>query len=734
MRRMNDSQSGKFRPIQNPYIVGNPIEDRKMFFGRVDDFEYIRKKVSGAHKGGIIVLCGSRRSGKTSILFQIKNRVLGNEYIPVLIDMQSITVQTDRDFLELLAREISSALGEPDTLVKDEFREKLDTNPLLAFNEFSTKVTEMLGGRNLIVMFDEYELFESQIDRKRFSKEVLGMLAYWMENSRGIFFLFTGSDKLEARDSRYWESFLGKALHRRISFLRENDTMRLIHEPVRDLVFYEDDVPGRIFQLTAGQPFYTQVICQTLVDHLNEFGKNNITSDDLESVVEEIVENPLPQMIFSWSSMSQLEKICLSIVGELSKNGGNPVSASNVAEFSRSEKIGYELDPNKVRETMERLFHSDLIVKQTEPEGYVFKMDLWRRWVIRMHSVWQTLDEIASSGEELEEGLVRASAKGKLIGFGIAGVAVIAAAIVIAGIMIRGDRMIQVPAALPDSTTLTVHSEPAGADVFLNRTLIGKTPIKARIPARPSFLRVSLSGYREYVDSLKLMKDVPAEKAITLIERTGRLDVRSNPPGALITLDGSGTGLRTPASFDSLSANKLYTVGLTLEGYIPRIIEGIDVIPDSNTIVSRNLSEKVHPLTVICQPAGATISIDEVEQGVAPVSISSIVEGNHTLVAKMNGYQTRTLNIDVPVRNHQIIVTLDPLPPGTLILEILPYADVWIDGQLKKQDAVNYVDELSPGEHTIELRHPVYDDLTEKVIVVSGSELKKFYDLKTRNR
>jgi hypothetical protein len=34
------------------------------------------------------VFCGERRSGKTSILFQILNGRLGERFLPVLVDMQ----------------------------------------------------------------------------------------------------------------------------------------------------------------------------------------------------------------------------------------------------------------------------------------------------------------------------------------------------------------------------------------------------------------------------------------------------------------------------------------------------------------------------------------------------------------------------------------------------------------------------------------------------------------------
>jgi len=731
---MSESQTGSFKPIPNPYIVGNPIEDRRMFFGRVEDFEFINKKVTGNRKGGIIVLCGSRRSGKTSILFQIKGGRLGERFLPVLVDMQSITAQNDREFLQTLASEVASALGERDSLVTESFLQRLETNPLLAFNEFTAKVSEMLGDRNLMLMFDEYELFESHIERDRFSADVLNLLAYWMENTDGIFFLFTGSDKLEERDPRYWDSFLGKALHRRISFLRRNDTLRLIHDPVEGIVEYEEGVEDEIIDLTAGQPFYTQVLCQSIVDHLNESGKNTVSAGDVETVVEEIIENPLPQMIFSWSSLGQLEKISLSIIAELTKEDPSPVAPERIVEFAEKEKIGYRLDPNKVRETIERLIYMDHIEKDPETGGYAFKMDLWRRWVVRMHSIWQALDEIASEEGEFEEGIEPVSRRRRNIILGVA------AAVVVIGASLtyswyateQGKKAAYV--APPDSTTLTIATRPAGADVFLDRTLIGQSPVTAPVLAGNSVLRISLTGYRKFEDSLFLEKDVPVSRTVELAERTGALRVESTPPGALITLDGVETGLTTPEMFDSLSANRIHAVRLSQPGYYARDLDGIEITADSTVIVSHDFSRVVHPLTVISDPPGASIVLNGIERGTSPVSIRAVEEGRHELVARLTGHHEARRTIEVPAGNNQISVTLEPLPPGILIVEILPYAELWIDGELKERDALNYRVELRPGTHTIELRHPDYGTVKESVEIPSGVSVTKIYNLEKRNR
>ena len=47
--------------------------------------------------------------------------------------------------------------------------------------------------------------------------------------------------------------------------------MRLMNDPVAGVVHYDEGVTDRIYELTAGQPFYSQVFCQALVDHLYQY-------------------------------------------------------------------------------------------------------------------------------------------------------------------------------------------------------------------------------------------------------------------------------------------------------------------------------------------------------------------------------------------------------------------------------------------------------------------------------
>ncbi|MCK5619687.1 MAG: ATP-binding protein, partial [Candidatus Krumholzibacteria bacterium] len=320
---MAPSDDKPFEPIHNPYIVGNPIRGTKMFFGREDDFAYVQSKITGGDEGGLIVLCGARRSGKTSILFQIQEGRLGEGFLPVLIDMQSMAITSDADFLGKVAQAIMTSGYEfSDSHLSTYFLEQKD-NPYDAFDRFIKRLAEDLGDTKLVLTFDEYELFETNFDNNVLKTQVLRLVGNLIEHKR-LFVVFTGSDKLEARNRKYWD-ILSKGLNRRISFLSRNDTLRLVREPLRGVIEYDQGVPEAIADLTAGQPFYTQVLCQTIVDHLNEEQKYDVNNEDLERVVNEVIVNPLPQMIFHWNQLPFLEKLCLSFIAEICRQESMPV-------------------------------------------------------------------------------------------------------------------------------------------------------------------------------------------------------------------------------------------------------------------------------------------------------------------------------------------------------------------------------------------------------------------------
>lgn len=708
-----------------------------MFFGREDDFEYIRKKVTGGKEGGLLVLCGTRRSGKTSILFQIKGGRLGEGFLPILIDMQAMTVRDDTEFLAKLAREIIAAVDSPDISFKGDYLAQSKDNPFSAFQDLIEVINTKLKGRKLVLMFDEYELFETHISKERFSTDILNLLANWMEHRHGVFIIFTGSDKLEARNKRYWGYFLGKALHRRISFLSRADTLRLANEPLSGIVRYAEGVPEEVYRLTAGQPFYTQVLCQSLVDHLNELRRYDIAADDVESVVKEIIDNPLPQMVFTWSSLTDLEKMCLSALAELSKAGEETLSTQAILSYPKEENLGYRFDSGRLKEAIERLFNHDLLDKDSSGEGYSFKMDLWRRWVMRMHSIWQVVDEVGGEGKQVGEGIKKVgpgSPRSRLLRLGV--IAFFGLALVLVGSQTiyrltmppendgtGGGGSNPFAVATVDSTLLTIKTEPPDAMVFLDgRRLDGSQLQNAHVPAKKTTLQIEKAGYRPVCDTLDLLKDTLFDTTIVLEELLGAITVTSRPAGAAVHLNGRDTGKRTPLTLPALSVNSRHEVRLRLSDYSEGVYEDMQVFADSTLLIDHSFKAAMWPLTIRTSPDGADVFLDDRPVGLSPTSLPNINQGRHKLLIKKDGYQEYSSSIAVPVADNSLDIVLAQLPPGTIEFRLGPWADIYINGELIGEGETNRTVERPPGTYDIELRHSSLGTFRKTVRVRSGEE------------
>jgi ligand-binding sensor domain-containing protein len=415
-----------FVPIEpNPYIVGNPIRTEAMFYGRQDDFRYVRTKLEGANQGVVIVFCGERRVGKSSILYQLQNGRLGERFIPVFVDLQEMVISSDAELFARMSRLISEAVARAQASVAEPAAAELagaaaslasaatgapqpaptapaplsvprfdaSSNPYPLFLDFLDQVLGSIGDRTLLILMDEYELLESKVDEGKLSSEFFTFLAGLMDNRERLALIFTGSRRLEDRDRKYWRELLRRSLYRKVGFLSQNDALRLIAEPVSGRAVYGKGVVNEIYRLTAGQPFYTQMLCQNTVDHMNENRQNWVTSSDLQKVIGEVVDHPLPQMIYTWDALSDDEKLVLSLLAESLVDGSAYASAHDLRTSVRLNDYPVNLSETTIRMTLEEMFRRELLEKDSA-DGFRFRIDLLRVWIRRSHSIWQVVKEV----------------------------------------------------------------------------------------------------------------------------------------------------------------------------------------------------------------------------------------------------------------------------------------------------------------------------------------------------
>ena len=381
----------EFLPIErNPFITGNPLRGNDPFYGRQDNFAYVQHRLITEREGIILLFVGGRRSGKTSIMFQIRDGRLGDEFLPVFIDMQEMAgIKGDADFLSRMAHLTIEAIQ--DERIIADYYDFSSPNPIPTFDGLLRDIEQAFPGKRIIFLIDEAEILRDRAEAGEIGGPVLAYLSSALE-SRRVSFLLTGSHGLAVGENAEWRRLIGKSESQEITYLSRADTLRLAQEPVKGLVYYDEGALDSIYKLTYGHPFYTQVICQNIVDYLSGERRNKLTLADLDEVLRTIVNNPPPQLVYDWEQYSFQEQLTLSLLSEVCEEAHVPVGVASLMEAKQENRYPIDLREDGMNVALEGLDDCK-IVERTENGGYHLLVDIMRLWIRRNRSVWRLVEE-----------------------------------------------------------------------------------------------------------------------------------------------------------------------------------------------------------------------------------------------------------------------------------------------------------------------------------------------------
>ncbi|MGB0385964.1 MAG: CARDB domain-containing protein [Ardenticatenaceae bacterium] len=378
-----------FQPIPNPYIVGPPVKSAKIFHGREDIFRFIADNLSGAVQDRTFVLHGQRRTGKTSILYQLAGGRLGANFVPVLIDMQELVLDfnTTGDFLNEVAYQLARAARKADIPIDAPPLERFASAPTRAFSRFLDALEDMLGERHVLVMFDEFELIDSKIAEDKLDPNLLGYFRSLMQHRERLVFLFIGTHRLEEMSHDYWSILFNIALYRRVSFLKEAEAVRLIRQPVAGKLDVDELAVEKIMRLTSGHPYFIQLICWSLVNYCNAQQRNYATINDVNATVQEILMSGQAHFAYIWQQAPPSQRLALAGVAHTLQPGkmwARPVEI--LATLAASGDT--QTERSTLTKSLDHLAQQQVLECATEGVlRYRFQIEVLRLWVKQSKSV-----------------------------------------------------------------------------------------------------------------------------------------------------------------------------------------------------------------------------------------------------------------------------------------------------------------------------------------------------------
>jgi hypothetical protein len=288
------------------------------------------------------------------------------------------------------------------------------------------------------------------------------------------------------------------------------------------------------------------------------------------------------------------------------------------------------------------------------------------------------------------------------------------------------------PVAMPASKgTLSIEATPKTATVYIDDAPSGTTPLKIDLPAGNHTIRldggegltrtfpVTITAGKEVSHLVELARDV----------QTGSLEVRSDPAGARVSLDGRGVGT-SPVTLNDLQPGDHTVVVDGANGASVRQTVKVIAGTRSSVVVPLGAAAPASPAAGWVQVAAdAELQIVEGGQllGTSRADKIMLPAGEHNLEfsnESMGFHVARTVTV-TPGKVARVSV---PLPDGTISINATPWAEVLVDGVSAGQTPVGNL-AAHAGTHEVVFRHPKFGEKKQSVVVRPGQAARVTIDM-----
>jgi hypothetical protein len=309
----------------------------------------------------------------------------------------------------------------------------------------------------------------------------------------------------------------------------------------------------------------------------------------------------------------------------------------------------------------------------------------------------------------------------------ISAVAVVAA---IGAVAFKRYPLLQMTAKEPRPGNLTINTRPIDAEVLIDGTRRGTTPLTLSLTPGTHTITVRSAGDERIVPlTIASGAEVshyfdmkPAEPTVVV----GRVSVVTDPPGARVSVDGKARGTSPITVTDLAPADHKVTI-TSDTGSAERTI----------TVTAGGTASVMFSLPRVSGPVGgwlaisAPFDVEVVEHddviGSGGTSKIMLAAGRHdiTLLNRTLGYQ-EARKVDV-TGGKTMSIKVEP-PKVNVSVNARPWADVTLDGASLGQTPISNL-QVAVGTHEMVFRHPQLGERRQSVTVTAKGPNRSAADL-----
>jgi len=358
---------------RNPYIIGRPIDYRESLFGRESIFQLVQENLQQSQQ--LLLLYGQRRIGKSSIILSIPQQLAElNEFVFVTFDLSFYSQQPWSSILAALAQAIVDNL-ELETSISPPTTTELELEINIFERQFLPQVYQQLENRNLVLLLDEFDALISQDLEssaiETFIKKIFRSLSEITKRNNKLFIVVSIGEHLASTLNIL--KIFEDVPKIEIGLLDKDSTKELITKPAQGVLEYEEEAIKAIFNLSAGHPYCTQIICFAIFSRAREKNSFKITSADVEIIVDTAIEIGEAGLSWFWYAFSIPEQVVFSAIAQAQETGENYLKLLEIQKIDAKNQL--------INQARKQLLDNGFLDKT----GEKIKVELVRRWIIKRY-------------------------------------------------------------------------------------------------------------------------------------------------------------------------------------------------------------------------------------------------------------------------------------------------------------------------------------------------------------
>jgi hypothetical protein len=311
-------------------------------------------------------------------------------------------------------------------------------------------------------------------------------------------------------------------------------------------------------------------------------------------------------------------------------------------------------------------------------------------------------------------------------------VAIVAVALMSGGVFAARRYFSAPAAAVPINGTVVVNTDPVGAAVVIDGQARGVTPVTVSLKAGAHTIELSNEGVRRTMTvnvtaNQQLSQFIEMPKAVAA---TGDLQVRTDPSGAKVIVDGQTRGA-SPVTVTGLAPGNHVVI---LQNDLGSVNEDVTIQPGATAslVVPLKAPQGAPVSGWISINAPAELQVFESDKllGTSRTDRIMVAAGRHDIEVSNEALGYRSTQ-SIQVAPGQVARIRPDWPQGTIAINATPWANVTLDNKDLGETPVGNTS-VPVGTHEVIFRHPQLGEQRFTVTVTANTPARLSVDMRKK--